>query len=373
LTALIRAGTTPVDTADAAPVPAPPEQARQATPPARVRPRLGVGRIINLVGMGAALGVAWAAYTWFNALPPAPRGEPWEAPKVQGDAPPATKQAQLPGGQVATSQPLGRFEFGVPLPDPSAAEPSFEEAATPEEEPIETYRSVQDLETAFGAKYIPPPECADLSSPARLAGCGNHRIRARRAFIESGGRTMDPTPPAPVPVAQTQWQDAESGWAPQTTDQSSNGEPASPWETDLEWEYRQRRDLDWEYRQEPVTDPNWQTTEEAPPQPAWVTKPGWVGQERQPAREWTAPGEWRPRLEPLDDEADRAPPAGRFEQDWPPQVRRQPVESWRPGFDPDARFEPVAPANDPAREDTRWQQDWLRQPQPAGAQDWRSQ
>jgi hypothetical protein len=373
LTALIRAETTPEGTSAAAPVSAPREQPPQAPRPVRIRPRLPLGRILNLVGMGTALGVAWAAYTWFSALPPAPRGGPWEAPKVQGDMPPATKQTQLTTGTVAATRPLGRFEFGVPLPDPSAAEASSEEATAPEEEPIEIYRSVQELEIAFGAKYIPPPECADLSSPARLASCGNHRIRARRAFIESGGRTMDPTPPAPAPVAQTQWQDADTGWPPQTADRYVDGEQTNPWDTDLEWEYRQRTDLDWKYRQESVAVPSWQTAREAPAQPAWETKPGWVGPDRQPTREWAAPGEWKPRLEPLDDEAPRAQPASRFEQDWPPQVRRQPVESWQPRFDPDARFEQAPPADDPASEDARWQQEWLRQPQPAGPQDWRSQ
>jgi len=165
------------------------------------------------------------------------------------------------------------------------------------------------------------------------------------------------------------WQDAGGTWATQQTQQEAEGVPTDPWDTQLGWEDR------WDTGD----GADWQGARGNPSPRSWETKPGWLGHGEERAREWqnphewTSPGAWEPRLQPLDDEAPRAPRMRRYDADWPPQVRRRPVEDWQSRFDPDGRFEPGTPPPDPRREDALWQQEWLRRSPPERPQDWRSQ
>ena len=60
------------------------------------------------------------------------------------------------------------------------------------------FRSVQELDAAFEAFYVPPPGCADPDSHADIVACANHRIRARKGYMAAG----TPTEPELVPEAQ---------------------------------------------------------------------------------------------------------------------------------------------------------------------------
>nr|MBP6808950.1 hypothetical protein [Chromatiaceae bacterium] len=150
-------------------------------------PWLSFRRLLDLVGMSLAFLLFGIAYRAFVALPQAPDQSPWaRLGSARLEAAPASN------GVVASAPsknlpPIGQFDFGQSVP-PEAL------PALGQQQPVELYRSIYELEDAFEAKYVPPPTCAGLeaNNAADPTDCVNHRLRARRAFLASNGRSMAP-------------------------------------------------------------------------------------------------------------------------------------------------------------------------------------
>ena len=118
------------------------------------------------------------------------------------------------------------------LPSPSGHEattliPALTTTLAPDPDPMPTplaapgpggVHSVQEIDAAFEAFYLPPPGCASPSSQADLVECANHRIRARRGFMATGtpaesteGPPGEPEAEAPSGAqADLSWEDEEA-------------------------------------------------------------------------------------------------------------------------------------------------------------------
>jgi restriction system protein len=178
----------------------------------RARAPISARRVANLIGMTLALGLGWVTYEWFDTLPASPSDTPWALLGRHNPAP-AQGHAELAAGIVSgekTLPPLGQLDYG---PDPAMllANRWGLGLAHSGGAGIGGFRSIRELEDAFNDRYVPPPSCFEAGSPGGLTSCGNHRIRARRAFIASNGRTMTPEPSAPP---------ADTGWFPAEPDEA---------------------------------------------------------------------------------------------------------------------------------------------------------
>ena len=187
--------------------------------PPRQKPALSGGgawlnfrRLLDLLGMSLAFLLFWISYQAFLALPKTPTHSPWTllgSARLEAEAAPRANQATVPAKALP---PIGQFDFGqtVVATDTTPALP-----ALIRQEPVELYRSVYELEDAFEAKYVPLAGCAGLNTQAGvdITACINHRLGARRAFLASNGRTMEPDEPVRVrrPDARTEM-DAEESW-----------------------------------------------------------------------------------------------------------------------------------------------------------------
>jgi restriction system protein len=300
---------------------------------------ISVRRIANLIGMGIVLGAIWMTYQWFDALPEAPSHTPW-ALLGRHQSQPGKAYAELAAGLVAGEQalpPLGQLDYG-PDPLPPKSVETIRGTETYREPPVEVFRSIRELEDAFNARYVPPPSCYDGSSPGGLASCGNHRIRARRAFMASNGRTMVPEAPSPPPPVA-------SSYESQVTVMPADRDPA--WETEPGWAQYGDTDADgypedlaretigdWRFLPDGGdlrdTGPDSSGAEsDAPQRPTsagyWREEPGrgeWSG--------WVH-REWTPGQEPPADSLPQGPsprPSGAPEI---PTLQRLPVEQWLPG------------------------------------------
>jgi hypothetical protein len=170
----------------------------------RFRGTIRVGRVVDTLGMVLALGLVWVSWEWFDALPASPVSShsPWS---LLGKSRTLTESASGEKRNGGSLRPLGQMAYGPEFP--LAVPP--EQAGRPlvsEPDPVEVFRSIRELEDAFNARYVPPSSCYDWSDSGGLAECGNHRIRARRAFIASNGRTMVPSQqPEPQPATGDSW------------------------------------------------------------------------------------------------------------------------------------------------------------------------
>jgi hypothetical protein len=163
------------------------------------KPRSYIRKLANLGGMLLALALIWAVVLWFVRLPDEPDRAPWsllgsgrDEAKASGTQT-SVAAASDPRGSDVETRPLGRFDFGPPVLEILRERwhsTVWDRVAAPP--PVVEYGSVHDLEAAFNADYVPPPECYHWSSTAQMAACGNHRMRARQAYIESNGRTAQP-------------------------------------------------------------------------------------------------------------------------------------------------------------------------------------
>ncbi len=163
------------------------EYASSQTSHPHPRPWLSFRRLLDLIGMSLALLLFWTAYRGFIALPQTPNQSPWAllgSARVEVTQAPNAAVASAPGKHLP---PIGQFDFGQNIP-PEAL------PALAQQQPVELYRSIYELEDAFDAKYVPPPACAGLeaNNAADMTDCVNHRLRARRAFLASNGRSMTP-------------------------------------------------------------------------------------------------------------------------------------------------------------------------------------
>jgi hypothetical protein len=224
LSALIRANEPELD---APPVAPPTEEPGSEPPPKRVR----VSRILDAAGMLFALGLGWIGYQSLAALPNRTGESPWalvgtartpeEGPQSSAD------QSKSPTTEPASAvEPLGEFDFGPPYtPSMSADHVNRQEVQAVENPQWETgvgqNASIRDLEAAFNANYIPPPECSDWASQEQMVSCGNHRMRALREFVRSGGKMNQAMLGAPIDAVQGEQQqrgDRTSPPAPQGPD-----------------------------------------------------------------------------------------------------------------------------------------------------------
>jgi len=203
---------------------APLVQKRKTEPP-RPRlewPRIRARKIADAVGILVAMGIFWGIYQWFLLLPGEPTDTPWALLGAGGKSEdflkgmqgftPSQSSVPIPEGDP----PLGHFQFG-PAPDfPITTEAEIQMQGGP----AEVYHSLRELETAFEARYVPPPECYAYESSTQMVKCGNHRIRARRTFIASGGKVTstllggwEETPPISTEMRPEDWrQDGQVTW-----------------------------------------------------------------------------------------------------------------------------------------------------------------
>jgi len=190
LTALIQAERRPLVDRE---LPYPPVRRRRVDPsrPTWKLPRMRIRKVADLLGVLVTLGILWGLYEWFLQLPPDPEGSPWALLGAQSDSQALMRRlhglenAQATAKMLAGDRPLGQYRFGPPPGFLAMAKPEIPVQTT---EPVEVYHSLRELEEAFDAKYVPPPECYAYGSDSFLVKCGNHRIRARRDFIASGGK-----------------------------------------------------------------------------------------------------------------------------------------------------------------------------------------
>lgn len=280
---------------------------RQPTGGLENKRKITVRRIADAVGILIALAIIFAAYRWFSDLPKQPADSPWAllgSGRSDAGVDHATngKKGTTPTASqdltVEADPPLGQFDFG-----PDDLPVSFTDEKPSPRENVERYRSIQELEAAFDAKYVSPPECYQWGSSAQMASCGNHRIRARRAFIESGGRLAPamfgaaaPLPPQTEPYRlEMRGEDAQGTWR-----QDWRGDPGrQSWEDSSRgWAEEQQSEAGRDWRQ-PWTD-------EVQKQPEQDWRKSWL-QESPQDRE----GDWRRQ-------GLRDPRQGGL-QDWPQQ------------------------------------------------------
>lgn len=201
------------------------EPPREPTAPRPTRLRLS--RIADAAGMLFAVALLWIGWQWLAALPSAPDVSPWgRLPLSSG---PEVERAPAVGATEGRAlRPIGEFHFGPR----AGGDAPLSAADAPTETPgsLMPKLSVWELEAAFNASYIPPPECANWQSSVDMARCGNHRMRTLRAFIEGGGKRLPAmrgeslaatSPPEPDPgprSAVPSWRDesgalVDPGWA----------------------------------------------------------------------------------------------------------------------------------------------------------------
>lgn len=173
---------------------------------------LSFRRLLDLLGISLTLPLFWLGYQAFLALPEAPTQSPWALLGSARQETAAAPPANLAAAPARTLPPIGQFDFGQTVA-PTDTPPAL--PALIRQEPVELYRSIYELEDAFEAKYVPPAGCAGLDTQAGvdITACINHRLSARRAFLASNGRSLEPDEPIRVrrPAAGTEME-GEEGW-----------------------------------------------------------------------------------------------------------------------------------------------------------------
>lgn len=280
--------------------------------PRPARPRLRPSRIADGVGMLFAAALLWTGWQWLAALPTTPESSPWSRLPL-ASAPGAQGTPAIGASEGRRLRPLGEFHFGPPAGDAAPGSGAEVQPETPAG--LMPKLSVWELEAAFNASYIPPPECANWQSNVDMARCGNHRMRTLRAFIDGGGKLL--------PAMR-----GESLAATRLADPDRGARPAVP-------SWREETGVD--------ADPGWAEEEQPEPIPSGALTVPFGGPERTP--------EWRseePITRPYDD---RPPPAPSWREE---QARRE-AGDW--GRESDRLF--VTP-EDAEPDRGAWRGDWLR-------------
>jgi hypothetical protein len=273
------------------------------------------------------------------------------------------------------------------------------------------YKSLKELEAAFEDKYVPPPECYAWESNAKMVKCGNHRIRARRAFIDSGGEV--------TPMVLGSWEDPyryANGIRPQDWrqyedqewgDEASRDGEYTQEETARDWRQLRADEAagEWRHGFSVDTDQDWRRGAiQGGYQPPSRDPPGTAQYEASPTSE-----RYR-RSDPREDAAydrtpasQRDPRTGSWPQVPPPagedrggewyqetrepapedgrgEWRQVPLEGWgqdsrqpeAPGWRQESRLAPRRDwQQDSGREaETDWRGDWLRAPGPDPRRHW---
>ncbi len=305
---------------------APPVQVDERRAPRKrlPRPRIRFRKIADIIGMLFATGLLWNTYEWFGQLPEAPSDWPWSL--LGGGSDSGLLARRLEGIELSESgsrlqegdRPLGQFQFGPPgriadlkplVPGPGS------------------YGSLRELEAAFEAKYVPPPECYTWESNKQMVRCGNHRIRARREFIASGGEE--------TPMLFGSWEEPSENWRPYE-----------------EWIQQQGGETQWQ------------------PYPS-------AERERQQAdgREFVQPGAPEYALEPDQDRRREDDPRSGRQSDPEPDPQRswrqESAADWRQDFSRDWGQESVDPP--PLAPQENWGQEWVRGPEQIPNMGWRAE
>jgi restriction system protein len=331
-------------------------------------PRIRVRTIIDAFGVLAAIRLLWGVYTWFVELPDAAQGMPWALLGTGGESGKLVEQwkgmvrDRSPPGLRVGIRPLGQFNFGPPPPGLSIpAQPEIPDR----EEPVEVYHSLRELETAFDARYVAPPECYTIQSDLLFVKCGNHRIRARRTFIANGGKVTatilggweEPRPIRTRAQRQDWRQYDEDDWPqedaqdwtqqdPRYGDLDVRQEQVQPLEPNRDWypaDTREPVSTSREHEPEPTAQWNRRSEDGQDPQSDWgQASPEHIAPK--PYREWShqwphAPiadsdgyrqrewVQWHARDPTQDPQQDWPRPV---EDKWSPEVESQPlpVERW---------------------------------------------
>jgi len=134
--------------------------------------RLRRGLLSRLAGAILAVGAILSGFSWITHLPDkriSPPPLPTPTPPVPVRQAP-TVQVPEPSVPAATSRP-------APQPGPGP------------------YRSIQEMDDAFEAFYVPPPGCASPASLDDMVACANDRIRARRSYMAPAVQAEPETEP----------------------------------------------------------------------------------------------------------------------------------------------------------------------------------
>jgi restriction system protein len=289
-------------------LPRPPVRRRRVGPsrPGWKLPRMRIRKVADLLGVLVTLGILWGLYEWFLQLPPDPEGSPWALLGAQSDSQALMRRlhglenAQATAKMLAGDRPLGQYLFGPPPGFLAMMKPEIPVQKT---EPVEVYHSLRELEEAFDAKYVPPPECYAYGSDS-LVKCGNHRIRARRDFIASGGKV--------TPMLLGSWEEPR----PVVMDaHSRDWQEGDEQDAQLQW-----RDAPADRREVPeAQDWRQQWSRQRTEQPDDVRQRGWAST---PPQASASNGDWR--------QGGAQDAQGRWSGDWgsepSPMERRQWVD-----------------------------------------------
>ncbi len=308
---------------------------RRAPPPESQGPQvlfdplLTPARLLDWVGMGFSLVLAWWLYQWFNSLPAAPLQDPWA--RLGSALPPAQTVAHSIQERIRTALrkdppgQLGRYAPEPPEPEISehSTPASGQLAEEPTEEPVEELSSLQTLDEAFNARYVPPPDCFDSDAPDSLARCGNHRMRAYRAFIASNGKTLVPSAPQPpAPSLEPSPIDAYQAQAPIPDWRRSY--PTQPdslsWREEQAWREQNASDgwgaVDWDQPVPDLRHGNQAPSDWRHPPPGMLYGRPWWSDAPPPEPVYSppAPRDWRSPQPPEATQVD--PNTWRAEQAW---------------------------------------------------------
>lgn len=211
-----------------------------------------------------------------------------------------------------------------------------------------TYDSLRELEAAFDVKYVPPPECYGGDSPGLLVRCGNHRIRARRAFVASGGVVSGMVlgswdEPARIPSGE---------WRRWGSDGEARPEASARWD---------EAEGAWDYSDEVVQDVRQDAQTPSAPDGDW--RRAWIEPARDSQQDWR--DKWsRPALQSAPGRDQDPDPDRAWRREWTPaQDRDQETDreqDWRQEWSREQQ------ARDQSQD---WRQEWTRIQQPAQAQD----
>lgn len=288
------------------------EPAMEPAAPRRARPRPRPSRIADGVGMLFAAALLWTGWQWLAALPATPESSPWGRLPVSS-APGAQGAPVIGAADRHGLRPPGEFHFGPPA---GVAAPGAGAEVQPEAPAgLMPKLSAWELEAAFNASYIPPPECANWQSNVDMARCGNHRMRTLRAFIDGGGKLL--------PAMR-----GESLAATSLPDPDRGARPAVP---------------SWREETGAYHDPGWAEDEQIEPIPGGALAVPFGGPEGTPESQ---PEE--PITRPYED---RPPPA----LSWREEQARREAGDW--GRESDRLF--VTP-DDAEPDPGTWRGDWLR-------------
>jgi hypothetical protein len=340
---------------------APPVHSRRvnSSRPRMNLPRFHARKIADAFGMLVAVAFLWSIYAWFLQLPDSPSATPWDLLGSGSDSVVLARRLQGLGRTRSAAEilkgerPLGQYQFGPPpiffiLPDPNMPAPEIRHLSQEPEEPVEVYHSLQELEAAFDAKYVPPPECFANGSSNLFVKCGNHRIRARRTFIANGGKI--------TPTLLGSWEDPRAVLVEVRPQDWRQSDPIE-WEREdnqgasRPWDEEDSLETDRYLHPEETSEP---TRFEQQEDIAQDARRGWQLDQRQES--WLDP----PRVQ-----AGKSEPE--LQRDWRQEWLRGPP----PGSEGEWRQERAwQPTRDPARQRRR---DWPRDGAEDRPPDWRSE